>query len=65
MMSLKHFHRFFLVLCLALFAFLSLWAFGRNPAGLVTPWLAGASLTGAAATAAYLFWHLRTVRLPE
>jgi len=36
-MSLKSFHRVFIVLCLALLAFTAYWASGRNPVGLVTP----------------------------
>jgi hypothetical protein len=63
-MSLRAFHRFFIVLCLALFAFLAYWASGRNPSALVTPWLQRAAWAGLAATGGYLFWHVRTVRLP-
>ena len=63
-MSLKTFHRFFIVLCLALLAFTAYWASGRNPVGLVTPWLIWTSLAGAAATLSYFVWHVRTVRLP-
>ena len=63
-MSLRAFHRFFIVLCLALFAFTGFWASGRNPSGLVTPWLAYASAAGAASALAYLVWHVRSVRLP-
>lgn len=63
-MSLRAFHRFFLVLCLALFAFTGYWASGGNATALVTPWLQGASAAGAAATLGYLFWHVRAVRLP-
>ncbi len=64
-MSLKAFHRFFIALSLALLAFLVYWADGNNPAGLVTPWLAYASMVGAAATLGYLYWHLKTIRLPS
>ena len=63
-MSLRAFHRFFIVLCLALFAFTGYWASGRNPSALVTPWLLYFSWAGLAATCGYLFWHVRTVRLP-
>jgi uncharacterized membrane protein (DUF4010 family) len=49
-MSLKSFHRFFIALSLALFAFLAYWASGRNASGLVTPWLIWASAAGLAAT---------------
>ena len=63
-MSLKTFHRVFIIVCLALFAFLGAWASGRNPSALVTPWLQAASLAGALVTAAYLVWHVRSVRLP-
>lgn len=63
-MSLKSFHRVFIVLSLALLAFTTYWASGRNPAGLVTPWLIYASVAGLAATFGYLVWHVRSVRLP-
>lgn len=63
-MSLRAFHRFFIVLCLALFAFTGYWASGRNPSALMTPWLMYASAAGAALTLGYLFWHVRAVRLP-
>ncbi|MEQ1919473.1 MAG: hypothetical protein ABL955_09750 [Elusimicrobiota bacterium] len=63
-MSLRAFHRFFLVLCLALFAFTGYWASGGNPTAMVTPWLRYGSLLGAAATIGYFVWHVRTVRLP-
>ncbi len=64
-MSLKSFHRVFIALSLGLFAFLAYWASGRNPAGLATPWLLWASCAGLAATLGYLYWHVRTVRLPS
>lgn len=64
-MSLRLFHRFFIGLCLLLLAFTALWASGRNPAGAVTPWLIWASAAAAAATGAYLVWHLKAVRLPR
>ena len=63
-MSLKYFHRFFIVICLALFAFLGFWASGRNPTLLVTPWLVYASIAGGLATLSYLAWHVKSVRLP-
>lgn len=63
-MSLKTFHRFFIVLCLALFAFTGYWASGGNQTALVTPWLRLASLAGLAGTLGYLYWHVRSVRLP-
>ena len=63
-MSLKTFHRVFIVVCLALFAFTGYWASGGNPTALVTPWLKYASAAGLAATMGYLVWHVRTVRLP-
>lgn len=64
-MSLRLFHRFFIGLCLILLAFTAYWAQGYNPAGLVTPWLTYASIAGAAAALAYLYWHLKTIRLPQ
>lgn len=63
-MSLRAFHRFFIVLCLALFAFTGYWASGGNPTAMVTPWLLYGSAAGAAATLAYFFWHIRSVKLP-
>lgn len=63
-MSLRAFHRFFIVLSLALFAFTGWWSSGGNATALVTPWLQGASLIGAAAVLGYLVWHVRSVRLP-
>jgi len=63
-MSLKAFHRFFIVLCLALFAFTGYWASGGNASAQVTPWLLYGSGAGAAAVIGYLVWHVRTVRLP-
>ena len=64
-MSLRLFHRFFIALSLGLLAFLVYWASGNNPAGLATPWLANASMAGAAAMLGYLYWHLKTIRLPS
>lgn len=63
-MSLRAFHRFFIVLCLALFAFTGYWASGGNATALVTPWLLYGSCVGVAAALGYLFWHVRAVRLP-
>lgn len=64
-MSLKSFHRFFIVLCLALFGFLAYWAAGGNPTELKTPWLLYSSVAGAAASVGYFVWHVRSVRLPS
>jgi len=63
-MSLRLFHRFFLVLCLALFAVTGYWASGGNATALVTPWLLYGSVAGAAAVIGYFVWHVRSVRLP-
>lgn len=63
-MSLRAFHRFFIVLCLTLCAFTGYWASGGNPTAMVTPWLLYGSVAGAAATIGYFFWHIRSVRLP-
>ena len=63
-MSLKTFHRFFVVLCLFLFAFTGYWASGGNASAQVTPWLIYASAAGAAAAIGYFVWHVRSVRLP-
>ncbi|MEK7232356.1 MAG: hypothetical protein AAB268_00960 [Elusimicrobiota bacterium] len=64
-MSLQAFHRFFIVLCLALFAFTGYWASGGNPTAVVTPWLMYVSVAGACAVLCYLFWHIRSARLPK
>jgi|CXWL01.1.fsa_nt_gi hypothetical protein len=64
-MSLRLFHRFFIGLCLILLSFTAYWANGSNPAGLVTPWLLYASIAGSAATLGYLYWHLKTIQLPQ
>lgn len=64
-MSLRLFHRFFIGLCLILLAFVTYWAGGHNPVGLVTPWLAYAGMAGTAATLGYLYWHLKTIQLPQ
>lgn len=63
-MSLKAFHRFFVVICALLFAFTGYWASGGNPTAMVTPWLIFASAAGACAMISYLVWHVRSVRLP-
>lgn len=63
-MSLRIFHRFFLLLCLALFGFTGYWASGHNASAQVTPWLQLGSLAGIAGTVGYFVWHVRSVRLP-
>ncbi|MEK7389207.1 MAG: hypothetical protein AAB036_05885 [Elusimicrobiota bacterium] len=55
----------FLALCLVLFAFMAYWASGRNPVGLVTPWLLYSSIAGSLLTLRYIVWHLRKARLPQ
>ena len=64
-MSLRLMHRFFIGLCLVLFAFTTYWSCGRNPLGLVTPWLIYASVAASLMTLGYLIWHLRTAHLPR
>lgn len=63
-MSLKIFHRFFIVLCLALFAFTGYWSMGGNQSAQVTPWLAWGSAFGMMSVIGYFVWHVRSVRLP-
>ncbi|MDO8756921.1 MAG: hypothetical protein Q7J64_02820 [Elusimicrobiota bacterium] len=63
-MSLRIFHRFFLLLCLTLFAFLGYWASGGNATAMTTPWLQLGSVAGAAGVIGYFVWHVRAVRLP-
>ena len=58
-MSLKSFHKFFIVasfLCLALMA---RWASGRNAAMLVTPWALHACAGGMALLIPYFVWTLK------
>lgn len=58
-MSLKSFHRVFIVASFVLLAFVAAWASGRNAALLVTPWLKYAALAGMALLAPYFAWHLK------
>lgn len=61
-MSLKSFHRFFIVLAFACFAVTARWASGRNAALLVTPWLLYVSAAGMLALAPYYVWTLKKLR---
>jgi ABC-type Fe3+-siderophore transport system permease subunit len=61
-MSLKAFHRVFLVASILCLAFTAVWAAGANAAGLRSPWAFAASLAGAALVAPYFVWHLRSSR---
>lgn len=58
-MSLKTFHRFFILTAFACFAFIAHWASGRNAALLVTPWALYVSLAGMALLAPYFVWTVR------
>ena len=58
-MSLKNFHRFFIVTAFACFAFTAHWASGRNAALLVTPWALDVSAAGMLLLAPYFVWTLR------
>jgi uncharacterized membrane protein len=58
-MSLKSFHRFFIVLAFVMCGFVAYWASGRNSAMLRTPWALYASLLGMAALAPYFVWTVK------
>jgi|GEM_PF-2012202 len=58
-MSLKNFHRFFIVAAFSCCAFVAYWASGRNPAMLRTPWALYASVAGMAALAPYFVWTVK------
>jgi hypothetical protein len=61
-MSLKSFHRFFIVASFACLAFTARWASGRNAALLVTPWALYAAGAGMALLVPYFFWTLKKLR---
>ncbi|MFI5362425.1 MAG: hypothetical protein ACHQ49_10680 [Elusimicrobiota bacterium] len=61
-MSLKHFHRFFIVVSFICMAFTARWASGRNPAMLATPWLMYVAGAGMALLAPYFVWTLKKLR---
>ncbi len=58
-MSLKSFHRFFIVLAFASLAFTARWALGHNAALLVTPWALDVSAAGMLLLAPYFVWTLK------
>lgn len=58
-MSLRAFHRVFIVAALATLGFSAWWAAGFGPSGEALPWMLWLSLGGAAALAPYFVWHLR------
>jgi len=58
-MSLKNFHRFFIVTAFACFAFTARWASGRNAALLKTPWALEVSAAGMLLLAPYFVWTLK------
>ena len=61
-MSLKSFHRFFIVNAFACLAFMAYWASGRNAADLRTPWLLTASAVGMALLAPYFAWTFKKLK---
>jgi lipid-A-disaccharide synthase-like uncharacterized protein len=61
-MSLKAFHRFFIVAAFFCLAFLARWASGRNAALLVTPSLIWAAGAGMALLIPYFFWTQKKLR---
>jgi hypothetical protein len=58
-MSLKNFHRVFIVCAFLLCAFVAYWATGRNPALLRTPWALYAAVAGMAALVPYFVWTVK------
>lgn len=58
-MSLKNFHRFFIVLAFASFAVTARWASGRNAALLVTPWALWVSAAGMVLLVPYFLWTMK------
>ena len=58
-MSLKNFHRFFIVLAFACFAFTAYWASGHNPVLRVTPWLLYVSAAGMLGLVPYFIWTVK------
>lgn len=61
-MSLKNFHRVFIVMAFTCLAFTARWASGRNAALLVTPWLLYASAAGMLLLAPYFVWTVKKLR---
>jgi hypothetical protein len=57
--SLKSFHRFFIVAAFACLAFTARWASGHNAAMLRTPWELYVSAAGMALLAPYFIWTLK------
>lgn len=58
-MSLKSFHRFFIVLAFASLAFTARWASGHNAALLRTPWALYVSAAGMLLLAPYFVWTVK------
>ena len=61
-MSLKNFHRFFIVTAFLCLAFLARWASGRNAALLATPWLLCVAAAGMALLVPYFVWTMKKLR---
>ena len=61
-MSLKNFHRFFIVLAFACLAVTARWASGRNQALLVTPWALYVAAAGMLLLVPYFVWTLKKLR---
>jgi hypothetical protein len=58
-MSLKNFHRFFIVAAFLCLAVTARWASGRNVAMLKTPWALAVSGAGMLLLAPYFVWTLK------
>jgi uncharacterized membrane protein len=58
-MSLKNFHRFFIVCAFVMCAFVARWASGANARLAREPWMLYAAAAGMAALAPYFVWTVR------
>lgn len=58
-MSLKAFHRVFILTAFTGFAFTAWWATGHNPNMVRSSWLLASSLGGMALLAPYFVWTVR------
>ena len=61
-MSLKNFHRVFIVSAFGCCAFLAVWASGRNAAQASAPLVQCAAIAGMVALAPYFIWTFKHLR---
>jgi hypothetical protein len=59
-MSLKFFHKVFILASLTCLLFTARWASGHNAASVVAPWLLYSSLTGITLLVPYAAWYSRS-----